>query len=206
MSDDVKEISFQISSLNQTIEGKSIISNQEKRKFHAETDKIKQYILETGNEVLKTQYLDKIQNLETKLKISCVKQKRTLVYMLDEILRFCAVWACLVTSTFVLVFPCIIITPFESIIFNVMGWNKKYQSANYCKILISNAVLLVAGITTDISYETSYEETFAKSSIVCFSHGSTIDAFLVSSAIKVKNYTLVSYIVFDNINNFIFII
>ena len=139
-----------------------------------------------------TGIISEINQLQSQLKLKHAPYKRTLLNFIDELLRVIAVWSFLMSAAVFLVIPCLIIMPLEGFISTyILRLKKKYYLASYLKVWISQTVLLVAGINNTVQFEVEESETFKDKSIVCFSHGSTMDAFLITGSIKCNNYTLV---------------
>ena len=177
----------------------SKLENNERRKYFVALELLKIKLQnddkqENINWTEKIAPIKNIDNLQNQLKLKGVYSNKSILSLIDKVIRLVSIWQCLVTCSLYLVFPCILLSPFEVTIFYIFNINRKYKMANFFKILVSKSILLVSGVKVIVQYETTEEETFtSKPSIVCFSHGSTIDAFLISASIKIKNYVMVNY-------------
>lgn len=168
--------------------------NAERRRIYAEAALLKIEI-ELGHVNLllynKEKLLKQLSDIQDKLNLKQVTPASSVVSLIDSLIRITAVWQCLFTFPFTLLVPSLVLMPFEKILFFIFGISSKYHTSNIFKHFIANYILVVSGVNAIVSYETSEEETFRDASIVCFSHSSTIDAFLISYAISPKTYALV---------------
>lgn len=183
-----------------TLQNTQSPNNRVKRQLHAKLEMLKLDI-EEYNEKLSARKLkpdnkvadlvEDIVKLQKLLSLTQIRYRRTALSLLDEIVRLLAIWMMLVTGAVFLVIPCLLCMPLEGLIATyILRLKSRYHIAAYIKVFISDYVLTVAGISTWIRYEVDQKETFKERSIVCFTHGSTIDAFLITASIKTNNYTL----------------
>ena len=181
-----------------TIQTTQSPNNLVKRQLYVELELLKldieEHIEKPNENKLKnsvTGILEEIGKLQKQLPLTQVRYKRTILKLIDEIVRLLAIWMMLVTGAVFLVIPCLLLTPFESFVSTyILRLKGRHHIAAYIKVFISDYVLTVAGISNSIRYEADPKETFANRCIVCFTHGSTMDAFLTSGSIKAVNYTL----------------
>lgn len=116
-----------------------------------------------------------------------------IILYIDMILRVIAVWAFLAVTAVLLAFPSIIIRPFDFLLVWI-GWlDPRYQVANIFKCFIATTFLKLAGVQLS-SHREEVESLLGKvSCVMCFSHSSTLDAFVLASAIPVRHFSLVRH-------------
>lgn len=181
--------------LNMSSSLSTSLENAERRRLYAEAGLLKIEI-ESGDfdslKYNKEKLLEQLIEIQSKLDLKQVTPASNIFSLIDSLIRITAVWQCLFTFPFTLVLPSLILLPLEKVIFFIFNIRSKYHLSNIAKHFIANYILVVSGVSTVVSYETSEKETFRDASIVCYSHGSTIDAFLISYSISPKTYALVS--------------
>lgn len=117
-----------------------------------------------------------------------------LLYKLDELSRSIAVFIFFIFSGLCLTLPCILlcIRSFDTWLVRNNLISPFHQISNTVKAFISHMILRISGI--ELNIEGFQSDYFGKDcSIICFSHSSTIDAFVITLAIPVRHYTLVSF-------------
>jgi len=105
---------------------------------------------------------------------------------LDELVRACAVWLCLSAFAITLALPIILIRPFEDIVINMGLLPSKWALSNVCKWTVAHLLMIMSGIKMKV--KGASDETFStdKPILVCYTHTSTMDAFIISAAIPVR--------------------
>ena len=174
-----------------------VLSNKEKRVFYARSEILKIRFEDLKNENTNTPVTDAdISNviaISNELNLSYVRYGGSilvvLIEKLDELLRFVGVWSCIIVGAVFLAIPSIIIkqldyfllyrgmiSPFNQ--FSVMA--KRFL--NYAVLALSGISLVIDGM--DLNY-------FGSSCVLtCFSHSSTMDAFILSFVIPTRQYTV----------------
>lgn len=177
--------------------GKEGLTNTQKRVFYARSE-----ILKIKFEDLRTKYDDAsvIENniselvlVSDDLNVSYVIYGGNFIIViiekLDELMRFLGVWSCIIIGAVFLAIPSIIIkqldyfllyrgiiSPFNQ--FSVLA--KRYM--NFAVLALSGISLVVDGM--DLNY-------FGTSCVLtCFSHSSTMDAFILSFVIPTRQFTV----------------
>ena len=173
------------------------LSNREKRYFYAcsELLKIKFDDLRKIHEdfQLIDENIADLKKISDQLNLSFVSHGGSFLTVLfekiDEFLRFTGVWTCIIVGAVFLAVPSIIIkqldyyllyrgiiSPFQQ--FSVLA--KRFM--NYSVLALSGISLVVDGMDMDF---------FGKSCVItCFSHSSTMDAFILSYVIPTRHYTI----------------
>jgi hypothetical protein len=172
------------------------IENNERRRIYAEAALLKIEIELDNSDISpsnKEKVLDQLLEIQNKVNLKQVTPSSNIFFSLvDPLIRITAVWQCLFTFSFTLLVPSLVLLPFEKLLFYFLNIRSKYHTSNIFKHFIAHYILIVSGVNAKISHETDEQEAFQDASIVFYSHGSTIDAFLISYAISPKTYALVS--------------
>lgn len=105
---------------------------------------------------------------------------------LDELVRACAVWLCLAVFAVTFALPIILIRPFEDVLITMRLLPGKWALSNMCKWMLAHLLMIMSGVKMNITGAS--DETFAteKPILVCYTHTSTMDAFIISAAIPVR--------------------
>lgn len=173
------------------------LSNKQKRVFYARNEILKIRFEDLKNENAGTPVTDvdisNVTALSNELNLSYVRYGGSILIVLiekvDELLRFVGVWSCIIIGAVFLAIPSIIIkqldyyllyrgiiSPFNQ--FSVLA--KRFL--NYAVLALSGISLVVDGM--DLNY-------FGSSCVLtCFSHSSTMDAFILSFVIPTRQYTV----------------
>jgi 1-acyl-sn-glycerol-3-phosphate acyltransferase len=173
------------------------LSNKQKRVFYARNEILKIRFEDLKNENTSTPVTDvdisNVTALSNELNLSYVRYGGSILIVLiekvDELLRFVGVWSCIIIGAVFLAIPSIIIkqldyyllyrgiiSPFNQ--FSVLA--KRFL--NYAVLALSGISLVVDGM--DLNY-------FGSSCVLtCFSHSSTMDAFILSFVIPTRQYTV----------------
>lgn len=132
------------------------------------------------------QQLESLAPLIAKLDLHFVKRRGvllTVLDLLDEAMRILAVWLFLVDSAFLLAVPAVLLDlvyPHQTL--TVLA----KQFVGHACLLLSAVTLTVTGLDMG---------AFSGAcTLLCFSHASTMDAFILSAAVPVRHYSLVSQV------------
>eukprot|EP01031_Cornospumella_fuschlensis_P027990 gene27990-33799_t len=135
----------------------------------------------------------RLQNSSGKVKLSRASMGQNIVIVLlcriDEFLRLVATWSFLILSSIFIALPCVFLLPLDHLLLHYKLVAPSQQINIYGKRFIAKSMMALSGV--DIKVEDLRSSTFANEcSIVCFSHASTMDAFLISLAIPLRHYTM----------------
>jgi hypothetical protein len=177
----------------------STLSNNRKREIHESNEICSDIVdqlselpsndgLYTENQVIAIK--EKIQTIREAIKLSYTNKKNSLLYRIDETIRAISVIICLMTTSTFLSLPSILFKPLDEYLTKKKFIHPKYQFSVLCRRLISKLIMLLAGVKLIVLGDE--DEKFQKTSIVCFSHASSLDAFIVSAAVPTKSHILVS--------------
>ena len=174
-----------------------ILSNKQKRVFYARNEILKIRFEDLKNENTGTPVTDvdisNVTALSNELNLSYVRYGGSILIVLiekvDELLRFVGVWSCIIIGAVFLAIPSIIIKQLDYFLlyrgiispFNQFSVLAK-RFLNYAVLALSGISLVVDGM--DLNY-------FGSSCVLtCFSHSSTMDAFILSFVIPTRQYTV----------------
>ena len=170
--------------------GKSCTTNAEKVAAYAEIELL---ILDVDANLAKEGTNQKLEDLKNELStlsrsinLSYVKRKQSsfmkMINKIDEVIRLIAVWLILAISSVFMAIPCIILSPMDFVLYH-MG-----VISVSVKLLIARLILKCSGIHVEING--LQKESFDKECVLaCFSHSSSMDAFLLTGAIPATALT-----------------
>ena len=198
----VKKMAVSISDLRKEISRAGSLTNRERRVFYARSELLKIRIEDLNKssdkedkkeDVSLDNDISELQEISDSLKLSFVTHGGSLITTLfekiDELLRFVGVWTCIIVGAVFLAVPSIIIKQLDYILlyrgiispfqqFSVLA--KRFM--NYSVLALSGISLVVDGM--DLKY-------FGSSCVItCFSHSSTMDAFILSYVIPTRHFTI----------------
>jgi uncharacterized membrane protein len=165
-----------------------IISNHSRRLYYARSELLK---FEIGNLIKDSEsdsFIDEslvfLNGVSEEMKLSYVSRPCSSILFfildkIDELIRFLGVWSCIVVSAVFLAIPCILIKPLDYFLL-YRGIITPFQQISVnAKRFIAGSIILLSGISLvtedmDLAY-------FGSSCVLtCFSHSSTMDAFILS--------------------------
>jgi len=115
---------------------------------------------------------------------------------IDELVRAMAVWTCLVLFAITLAIPCILIRPIEDIFIMLHILHSRWALSNLAKYVVANVIIFVSGIKLELSGLTADTFTEDLPVVLCFSHSSTMDAFILSACVPVRFFALAKWDLF----------
>ncbi|RYY84100.1 1-acyl-sn-glycerol-3-phosphate acyltransferase [archaeon] len=135
----------------------------------------------------------RLETLSSKIKLPRASMGHNLLIVLlcriDEIIRLVATWSFLILSSIFIALPCVLLLPVDHLLLHYRLVAPSQQINIYSKRFIARSMMALSGVS--ITLQDLRETTFANEcSIVCFSHASTMDAFLISLAIPLRHYTM----------------
>ncbi|KAJ1395726.1 hypothetical protein B484DRAFT_267589, partial [Ochromonadaceae sp. CCMP2298] len=136
---------------------------------------------------------EELEQLSAGASLDYVRRKRSLlmkvVDKVDEMLRMLAVWLILAAGSVILAFPCLILAPLDYLLVSWGVISVFNQAAVRAKILIAGSILVVSG--THVDLQGVKKELFAEQTVLgCFSHASSMDAFIITATIPVRGLTV----------------
>lgn len=169
-----------------------IVNNQQRRRLHAEVSllemDIEDEIVDSGGNGAcaedRHQRLETLAGLGAQLGLHFVKRRGLLLRVLDvldEVMRVLAVWLFLVDSAFLLAVPTVLLDLLSP----------RQTLSVLAKQFVGHSCLLLSAVTLTVN-GLSPEDFAGACTLLCFSHASTMDAFILSAAVPVRHYTVVS--------------
>lgn len=175
-------------------------SNADRRNIYARGQLLVMDIEDASKDgVISPESQEKIEKLEAISKNSKLVRIRTkrnngLVHFFDTItgtIRTTAVVIFLLLSGIIVALPCVMLRPLEYVLLKVGVMSPHNRLSVLTKKFIGGMILLLAGI--EVIPEGLQVDKFGKElSILCFSHASTLDAFIIGLVVPVFHHTLVS--------------
>jgi hypothetical protein len=108
----------------------------------------------------------------------------------DEVIRLVGVLLVLATSSVLVAFPCILLSPLDYLLVNFGIIDVFHQISVQVKLFLARTILLISGI--NVVVDGVDKKSFGKECVLtCFSHASSMDAFLLTGAIPVTALTVV---------------
>lgn len=173
-----------------------VVTNAEKRILYSDCELflLKLEAIKDASKEIEQAKTD-LSKISKGITLSFVDRKHSLpmkiINKVDEIIRLLGVWMILAFSSVFLAIPCILLSPVDFALVN-MGLMSVYsQISVQTKVFLARAILHCSGINVVI--RGLKRESFGKEcALACFSHGSSMDAFLLTAAIPVQALTVVS--------------
>lgn len=185
---------------NRVAEDSKTSCNNSKRKLYADCEllilKIGKYLKEVSREddecVNLKRVVEELSNFSSNIPLEFVQRNNLwgVFSKVEEIFRLVTVWLFIIISSVVIALPAIFVTHLDYFLVRMNVIKPHYQLSMLCKRFIAYGCIKLYGI--EMITENYNPEIFGKDCcIVCYSHASTLDAFLFSTAIPVRHYSLV---------------
>jgi hypothetical protein len=194
-----KEISQKFADLKKAAALCLTQSNVEKRVVYSDIELLILDIEVMQNDkVTKSEELQKIKEeleaLSGTIKLGYVNRKYSwwmkVVDRCDEVIRLVGVLLVLATSSVLVAFPCILLSPLDYLLVNFGIIDVFHQISVQVKLFLARTILLISGI--NVVVDGVDKKSFGKECVLtCFSHASSMDAFLLTGAIPVTALTVV---------------
>lgn len=194
----IKEISTAVDDVKKR--AKECSTNPEKVIVYSDCEllimDIEEQIAKDNTEKKELQALkDELSSLSGSINLSYIKRKKSLpmkiLDKIDEVLRLIAVWLILAISSVFMAIPCIVLSPIDFVLVHLGIISVYNQIAVQVKLFLARLILKCSGIHVVING--LKRDSFGKECVLaCFSHSSSMDAFLLTGAIPVTALTVVS--------------
>jgi hypothetical protein len=177
---------------------KACTTNVEKVSAHATLEllvlDIEDVIKENANPEL-IELKDELSKIAGDITLSYMNRNHSFLVRIfdkvDEFLRLIAIWLILALSSVTVAIPCIILSPLDSVLVNLGVISVYQQIAVLAKRFIAHLCLKCSGIHLVVTG--MRKEAFGKECVLtCFSHSSSMDAFLLAGSIPVMALIVVS--------------
>ena len=193
----VKEISSKVDELK----GRQpkCVANVEKRILYSDSElliiAIEKLIAKNGESAELTKFKEELAVLSESIKLGFVKRSSNfllkLIDNIDQIVRVVGVWLILATGSVILAIPCIVLTPIDFLLVSCGLMSVYHQLSIFAKLFLARTILRVSAIFVKV--EGLDRKDFGKECVLaCFSHASSMDAFLLTATIPVTALTVVS--------------
>ena len=167
-----------------------INNNHERRILFADTElfRIKIETHSSIDDIYREQQISDINDLQKSITLK--KENHFWYDSIDRLICGIAGWIWLLTCTIFLCPPVMCLNPIETFLVKYKLLSVRNQPTDYIRAFIANTMLLLSG--TDLIIKDLDTNVFSHSNcpLVCFSHGSTLDAFVLGSMIPIRQNSL----------------
>lgn len=167
-------------------------TNEMRRKLYSKVElAVLDYEASLTSDAAKKEWYDdkktheELMEIHSKLKLKPIRRGFRLWYWFDIMYRFIGVNAAIFTITVVCALPIFILQVLEDI-FQVDPFKKPSVAIRKSMCMF---ILLCSGIVTDFG-EAPKEYFSAQCALLCFTHNSNVDGFMVCSACPIRHYAL----------------
>ena len=142
-----------------------------------------------------TAMIQTLKNVSESIKLGYASRKKLsfpfkIIDKVDQIVRLFSVLVFLSTSGILFSLPCILFRTTDYFLVKLGLLPNHYQLSTAVKSFINNGILVLSGF--HLVVEGLNADTFnGDVAVACFSHGSTMDAFILSGTIPVQQITMV---------------
>ena len=143
--------------------------------------------------VLREEALRELEQLGESLRLGFVRRRRQWWDKLDEISRLVGVWLCLVIFAVFFSPLGLILRPIDLALVSMRLLHPTFQMSLLLKRFMGHVILCTAGVslvTEGLSGDINSFFTTNCCILCCFSHASTLDAFIIAAVIPVRSYIL----------------
>lgn len=175
-----------------------IMSNHLRRLYYARSELLKIEIGDLIRDSESDSFIDDslafLNGVSENMELSYVSRpcSSILIFILDkmdELIRFLGVWSCIIVSAVFLAIPCILIKPLDYYFLRRGIITPFQQISVLVKRFIAGSIILLSGIS--LVTENIDLSSFGSSCVLtCFSHSSTMDAFILSYVIPTRHFTV----------------
>lgn len=182
------------------------LPNYEKRKLYSKIEllllDLRQVMEKSTNGEIDVKKLESqiktLESLSSQLPLDYVNRNfSSLGLVIDKLygfIRFFAVWVFLAVASVFIALPCLFLKPLDLFLVKYGLISPTSQITIMSKCFIARTIIKLSGVSL-ITQGLDYD-TFGKDCVlVCFSHASTMDAFIISATIPVRHFTLVLYFI-----------
>jgi hypothetical protein len=185
-----------VSSLKSRLPG--VLTNADKRRLYSDSElllmDVDRQICKHPNAVLNG-LRDELSQISAGLALTYVYRPTSTVMKVlnkvDQVVRTVAVWLLLALTSIFFALPCIMLSPLDFLLVTFGIIDVYSQISVVSKMFLAQTLLRVAGI--HLVTEGLDQSYFGSDCVLaCFSHASSMDGFLITSAIPVNALTVVS--------------
>ena len=130
--------------------------------------------------------LEEMKRFASDLNLGYVERDNNWWNIVDEMIRCIAIWLTLVTYGITLALPCICLLPLESLLISMHIIHSRNALSTLIRKLVAHTAIAVSGITLTIEGLDDDLFTEDRSTVLCFAHTSTMDAFIVGATVPVR--------------------
>jgi hypothetical protein len=172
-----------------------IVTNYDKRVLYSDVELLKMDIDDTALSVDTKNALSKAADeISSKLSLGFVRNGTGYYILdkLDELIRLTAVYSVLANCGVFLAIPAILSKPIDGLLLRLGLLSSNLRPSALFRRLTAYSVLAVSGVVLEIQGQENAKYFGDPCEISCFTHGSTLDAFIVAYVMPTMQYSLVS--------------
>lgn len=136
----------------------------------------------------KEKLIAEIEELGKSLNLRYVKRKNW-YDLLDKVVCGTACWVWLITACVIFAAPAMVLKKIESVLIKKGIMSPKHQVTLLIRKLIGHGCLVLGGMSL-VAHDSTEEGFKSECPLVCFSHGSAMDTFILGAVIPVHSFTL----------------
>ena len=190
MSESLESFNTQINALVNALKEKTTLSNYDKRIMYSKVELCRYSIRHSSiAEDVAEELNSQLDVISSSLNLSYMKPNVHWFDIMYEWLRLVVVWEILITAALVLSIPMIIVRLVD-IVFVGLGLGSPYTAlSSFFRMKICKAILLTSGVVLHVEGD-EHVQSSSTSSLACFSHSSTLDAFILGAVIPGRTCSL----------------
>ena len=123
------------------------------------------------------------------IKPTAISPVAVVIDRLDELIRFVGTWSFLIVTSIVIAVPCLLLSPLDYFLVQSGIIHPSHQINLYGKFFIANKMIQLSGIHLVVEGDRSVYG--AQNIITCFSHASSMDAFIVTATVPGRTFSMV---------------
>jgi 1-acyl-sn-glycerol-3-phosphate acyltransferase len=162
--------------------------NHFKRVMYSKIELLRLDIEESSNidVEFKNRTFEELNSISQQLNLRPAQRSTNFIMKIDKILRILSSWTSLVTAATLLTIPMIILKEIDGYLVDKKIITPTEQLAEKVKRFIGKIILMTSGVCLRVEMEdpNCYGNSLVMS---CFSHTSTLDAFIISSTLPVRH-------------------
>jgi 1-acyl-sn-glycerol-3-phosphate acyltransferase len=152
---------------------------------------IEEDIIKSNNNENNKELLNHLTNLIDNMNLDFVKRDEYwLISKIDEIIRLSGAISCLFTFGILFAIPTILFKPIDIFLVDKNILSPSHQISIFAKQFIAYFCLVLSGINVIIEGKEHYSGLGYLCHMLCFSHTSTLDAFVLAQAFPVRSITM----------------
>lgn len=194
---ELNDLTVQVGSLRKRVADST--TNNAKRHLYSEAEllliRLERVLQRNKDDSELKQIKDELVSISSTVSLAYVQRSYStpmkFLHKIDEILRLIGVWLMLTLASIFVALPCILLLPLDFLLVTCGIMSVYAQISVNCKLFLARTMLRLSGIYVVV--EGLDVKAFGKECVLaCFTHASSMDAFLTTATIPVTALTVVS--------------